>query len=249
MQSELEQWQKKLSDYVRNPEADIGPEGVESRRLKIYQNLFFNTIEGGVSTTFPVTRSLYEEAQWRAIIRDFMRCHYCKSPFFVELAEEFIDYLDNERQMQPSDPVFLLELVHYEWVELALDISTEQLPEAMLLPGDVLAATLRVSPLAWSLAYQYPVHKISPTFQPDTADSEPTFLMVYRNRQDVVGFLEINAATARLLVLVEEQGGSVAAALAQLALEMETSVETLQSFASELLQHMLALDIVLVEAN
>lgn len=249
MPSELVQLQKKLSDYVRNPEANPGPENIEVRRLQIYQDLFFNTVEGFVSTAFPVTRTLYDDAAWRGIIRNFMRCHYCKSPFFVKLAEEFIDYLSNERQMLPSDPAFLLELVHYEWVELALDISTEQLPEIPPVPKEVLSVNLQMSPLAWSLAYQFPVHKISATFQPETADAEPTFLLVYRNSKDVVGFLEINAATARLLVLLEEQGGNVTGALSQLAADMGATVGALEGFATELLQQMLELEILLVASD
>lgn len=249
MQPEFMQLQKKLSDYVRDPEANSGPEKIEARRLQIYQDLFFNTVEGFISTAFPVARTLYDEAAWRGIIRDFMRCHYCESPFFVKLAEEFIDYLSNERQMMPCDPVFLLELVHYEWVELALDISTEQLPEIQPLPKDVLSVNLQLSPLAWSLAYQFPVHKVSATFQPEAADAEPTFLLVYRNSKDVVGFLEINAATARLLVLLEEQGGSVTGALSQLAADMGATVGALQGFATELLQQMLELEILLVASD
>jgi hypothetical protein len=56
-----------------------------------------------------------------------------------------------------------------------------------------------LSPLAWPLAYRFPVHRLSPDYTPGTAPETPTFLVVYRDRGDRVGFLEINPVTARLL--------------------------------------------------
>ncbi len=68
--------------------------------------------------------------------RDFFACHACRTPLFTRLAEEFLVYLEQERKGMPEDPPFLLELAHYEWVELALSLSDtdQQLPAiAMLL--------------------------------------------------------------------------------------------------------------------
>ena len=65
--------------------------------------------------------------------------------------------------------------------------------------GDLIAGRPVLSPLAWVLAYDYPVHQISPANQPHEPAGQSTFLVVYRNRDDQVGFMEINAVTARLL--------------------------------------------------
>ena len=54
-----------------------------------------------------------------------------------------------------------------------------------------------LSPLAWTLGYRYPVHRIGPDYRP--VEEEPTFLVVYRDRDDEVGFLVLNPVTARLL--------------------------------------------------
>jgi hypothetical protein len=61
-----------------------------------------------------------------------------------------------------------------------------------------------VSPLAWNLSYRFPVHRISPEFRPAEPGSEPSHLVVYRNRNEDVEFLEINAVTQRLLQLLQE---------------------------------------------
>ena len=74
-------------------------------------------------------------------------------------------------------------------------------------PGldNLLDQPVALSPLAWPLAYQYPVHKIGPAFLPLEAPEQPTFLIVYRDRQDDVHFMEITPITYRLLEIIQEQ--------------------------------------------
>lgn len=241
--TELTQLQKQLSDHVRDPQRHPGPADVEQRRLDIYRDLFFNTVEGFLCTAFPVLRKLHSDDDWRELVRDFMRHHRCASPYFVQLAEEFLQFLSETRQPGDSDPPFLAELAHYEWVELALDISTDVLPVQTSGAQGALPDTLRLSPLAWSLAYRYPVHRIGLEFQPVEPDATPCFLLVYRNRQDAVGFLEINAATARLLALLEHNAGDVSASIAQLAEELGMDHPAVAGFARELIGQMCGLDI------
>jgi hypothetical protein len=67
-----------------------------------------------------------------------------------------------------------------------------------------------VSPLAWPLAYRWPVHRLGPDHQPAEPPAAPTFLVVYRDAADAVQFLEIGADTARLLDAFEQAPGSTA---------------------------------------
>ena len=234
--------QRELTRYLRDPEAHSGPKGVEARRLAIYRDLFFKNIEGFLSSGFPVCRSLYSDSDWIALVRDFMRSHRCQSPYFLKIAEEFIDFLQNERRSD-SDPDFLLELAHYEWVELALDVAEEDLPSARPLPESLLAAPLKLSPLAWPLSYRYPVHKLGPGFRPEAAPVTPTCIVVYRNRHDSVQFMEINPVTARLLALLDSSDCAFDA-LQQLAAELSTDAGALTEFAADLLQNLFAADII-----
>ena len=55
------------------------------------------------------------------------------------------------------------------------------------------------------MSYQYPVHRISPDFQPSEPGDQPTYLLVYRDADDEVGFLELNPVSARLFSLIQEQ--------------------------------------------
>jgi uncharacterized protein len=150
-----------------------------------------------------VLRRILPDPAWHELVRDFFARHRAYTPLFHEIPQELLRYLADERAVQPSDPPFLLELAHYEWAELALSIAEEELDWEDVDPeGDLLAGTPALSPLAWSLAYRFPVHRIGPDYQPG---EQPTYLVVYRDRHDEVGFLEINAVTARLLEHVQDQ--------------------------------------------
>ena len=197
--SKLSTAQFSMANFLRDPQSKPAPEGIEPRRLKIYQDLVYNNIEGFISNGFPVLRSLYEDTQWHALVQRFIKGHRCHTPYFLEISQEFLRFLTEGYQLLESDPIFIAELAHYEWVELALDVSQEDLADTTELYDPVLEVPV-LSPLAWLLSYQYPVHKIGKCFQPSEA-VEPTFLVVYRNAEDSVCFMELNSATARLLEL------------------------------------------------
>lgn len=221
--AKLQQVQAQLSGHIRNPDDVSAPPGIEQRRLKIYRDLFYNNIEGFLSSGFPVLRDIFSDERWHAMVRDFMVKHRCHTPYFLEIAQEFLLYLQQSRAADTSDPGFMQELAHYEWVELALDIADEELENIPVDPGgDLLAGLPQVSPLAWSLSYQYPVHKIGSSNQPQQPPEQATYLVVYRDSKHRVGFLEANAVTARLLEIL--RGGTIdcgQAALLQLASEMQ----------------------------
>ena len=48
------------------------------------------------------------------------------------------------------------------------------------------------------------VHRIGQEFQPQAPDPEPNHLVVYRDRDEEVGFMHINPVTARLLQLIDQ---------------------------------------------
>ncbi len=240
--------QTQLTDHIRDPEVNPPPAGIEERRLKIYRDLFYNNIEGFVRRGFPITRKLFADEHWHALIRDFMRGHACSTPYFTEITQEFVHYLQSDRAVHAEEPAFLAELAHYEWVEIALDladIDLSSIPHQR--DGDLLAGRPLVSPLAMCLAYQFPVHEIGPGFEPAEAPEQPTFLIVYRNRDDQVKFMHSNQVTLRMLgLLAENSCASGRDALLALATEMQHSdPEQLVASGQITLDKLRRLDIIL----
>lgn len=192
--------------HLRDPAANPPPAGIEERRLAIYRDLFFNNIEGFASGFFPVLRAHYADDDWRALVRDFFSRHRSHSPYFLEIAEEFLRYLDAEREPQPCDPPYARELAHYEWLELVVDVAEEEIPQkGYHAGGDLLAGAPLLTPVLAVGAYHWPVHRIDGDHRPEAPLAAPVFLAVYRDRTDAVRFLEINAATARLIDLMRAE--------------------------------------------
>ncbi|AMX03213.1 HvfC family RiPP maturation protein [Microbulbifer thermotolerans] len=244
--------QRAFAAHLRAPDACVAPEGIEDRRMGIYRDLIYNNIESFIADGFPVLRSVYREGggavgdeHWHAMVRDFVRHHASRSPYFLQISEEFLHYLQHERGLRADDPPFLLELAHYEWVELALDVNEAEFPQALMQTGDVLVQVPVVSPLVWSLNYRYPVHRIGPAYQPQEPPPEPTFLLVYRDRSDRVRFMEINAVTARLLQLLQEgerNGGQVLEILAEEIGQVDQ--KSMLVFGRELLEKLLRIGVI-----
>lgn len=216
------QLQYQFAAHIRNPERHIKPEGVEERRMTIYRELFFNNVDGFISGGFPVLKSITDEVAWQRLVRNFFDQYRCHTPYFLEIAGEFIRYLTEQREPEAGDFPFMNELAHYEWVELALDTSEADFNDVEVdAEGDLLEGQPLQSPLAWSLMYSYPVHQIRSDYLPEQAPQQPTFLVVYRNREDRVKFMEINQLTARLLhLLADDETMTGRQALEQIAAEM-----------------------------
>jgi len=212
--------QAQFSMAIRNPDKSPIPEGIEPRRMAIYQDLFYNNIEGFISNAFPVIKEIFDDKSWPVMIRDFMIMHQCKTPIFHEIAREFLNYLDTERD-DKDDPDFLKELAHYEWVELALSVLDDEAQALRLTENeDLMDLKLATMNTAWSLSYHYPVHQIGPDFQPEMMNEQPIFLLVYRNLDDGLTFLELNPVSARLIELLN-QGLTVLSAASQIAQELQ----------------------------
>ena len=200
----FDQKQREFAAYIRNSELNPVPADVPEPRMAMYRELFFNNINGFLSNNFPVLRTLLNDEQWFELGQDFFAHHVSHTPYFTEIPEEFLSYLEHERDNADDYP-FMLELAHYEWVEMALSIAKEELSINPMDLSDLINARVQVSPLAWVLAYQYPVHQISPSFLPDAPPEQPTCLIVYRDRDDDVHFMEITPLTYRLLTMIQEQ--------------------------------------------
>jgi hypothetical protein len=246
--SALQTSQLTMARYLRNPAQHSPPAGIEPRRLKIYQDLVYNNIEGFISGGFPVLRTLYDDVGWHALVGAFIDQHRCHTPYFLEISQEFLQFVLQDYRPGDSDPPFLAELAHYEWVELALDVTEEVLPPPVAV-ADILQAVVRLSPLAWSLCYRFPVHRIGPGYRPVEA-GEPTYLVVYRDRADNVGFIELNAVTARLLELLSENTSDTGrAVLLLLAAELALSDDHILTHGSEQLRQLVDAEVVLISQN
>ena len=235
----FQQIQYDFAAHIRDPGHNPAPPGLKPERVAMYRELFFNNMMNFIGSGFPVLKELLDEAHWLELLQDFFANHRSTTPYFSEFSEEFLAFLSNERTGHLEDPPFLMELAHYEWVELALSIAEGEAPLASPeLEENPLQCSISLSEVAWPLAYRYPVQRISRDYQPWETPAEPTCLVVYRNREDEVRFMEVNPPTFRLLQLLQTQGATPAKeCLLQIAQELGvTDPEPILAYGADILR-------------
>lgn len=200
---EFQRFQRALTAHIRDPANVPRPAGVPARRMKVYNALLFNNTESFLLQCFPVLRACLGVRRWSRLARAFFRDHRCRTPIFRQIPDEFLHYLQTG-WVRPDDwPEWVVELAHYEWIELALAVSNRRIEADFDPAGDLLHGQPVLNPVLANLAYAWPVHTLQPRRR---AQPAPTHLLVYRDAEDAVRFTELNAFSARLVALLEAGG-------------------------------------------
>lgn len=213
---EFQRYQFAFTAHIRDPKRHPRPAGVAARRMKVYNELLINNIEGSLLACFPVLRQVLGARKWAKLVRAFFSTHRSRSPYFRQIPDEFVQFLQREWTPVDGYPPFILALAHYEWIELVLSVSNRSADRMFDAAGDLLDGVPLLNPVLANLRYDWPVQRIAPRRKVVPAE---TCLLVFRDAGDQVQFSEINAFTARLLNLLEPGTLSGRAALEQIAAE------------------------------
>jgi hypothetical protein len=189
--------------------------------MRVYNELLFNNIMGFLDSCFPVAGRLLGEHRWARLAREFFAGHRCATPLFRQIPEEFVRWLA-VREGGLALPDFLPHLAHYEWVELALDVSPRDVEVPGTLPdGDLLAGRPVLNPVSFLLVYPYAVQRIREDYRPRPSQREHTCILAFRNRSDAVRFIVLNPVAARLVALIRDGRLTGRGALKRIAGELD----------------------------
>lgn len=202
MTETLQQLQTRFAAHLRDPQHNAAPGYIPDARMQVYRELYFNNIQSLLAANFPVIKRTLGDIRWREYVRAFCRDHRAHTPLFTEIGQEFIHFLD--AAPIDTDSPWLLGLAHYEWIELALQISDTPLP-AHDPGGDLLDGVPVCSPWIRALAYQWPVHRIGPEHQPTQVPAQPTLLLARRQADGSITFSELSPLLYRLLERLEHE--------------------------------------------
>ncbi|MBS0044319.1 putative DNA-binding domain-containing protein [Shewanella sp. M16] len=205
---DFKQVQQSFIDYIRDPSSPL-PADTDFRCMQVYRELFFNNVLGFVSNGFPVLKSLYSEEDWLTLVQRFFSQHDCQSPIFIDIAGEFLDFLLQEYQPTANDPVFMLELAHYEWLELAVAVAQASEDESQLSSAQMSTQTLCLSQTARVAQYHFEVQHIRQDYRPQQQLDTPVFFCLYQDADCEVCFLQLNPLSAQVLAFLQAQGQAV----------------------------------------
>lgn len=209
---------------IRDPRGQLRPQGVPARRMRVYENLLFNNLDGFLLACFPITRQILGARAWRKTVRQFFAEYRCHSPLFRDIPGEFLAWMEPlAEQLFPKRP-YLYEFMHYEWVELSVSIHPDEVAALAIDPdGDLLSGKPILNPAAQLVCYHYPVHRIGPRYKPTGQDGQTYCYLVYRDADDSAQFIVLNPVSARLLELIQDGAESGRAALLQIAHELSNN--------------------------
>lgn len=194
----FQEYQLALTQHLRAPKDTERPDGTSKKRVGIYAELVYNNLNSFLESAFPVLRQILKKKRWKQLTRNFLRDHRSHSPLFRDIPKAFLDYLATLALAEQDLPPFTLELAHYEWLELAIDIHPQKVRWTKT-RNIALDQPLRLNPALELVAYAYPVHQISPKNQPGAPAAAPYFLLVWRNQHHRVCFKTLSPQSAQLL--------------------------------------------------
>ena len=217
----FQQYQIQFTSHIRNPSGNPRPQKVLARRMRVYTEIVFNNLESSVLACFPVTKKVLGLRAWQKLVHSFFSHHQCHSPLFRQIPEEFLRYLETLDDSEHALPPYLKSLAHYEWIELALAVADVSIDMSGIdMKGSLLEGKPVFTPALALLSYDFPVQLISPRFKPKQPLVEPVHLLVFRDTEDNVQFIELNAVTARLLGILQTEALTGRQVLQKIATEM-----------------------------
>jgi uncharacterized protein len=197
-----------FTEYLRGTESNEKTDEQKPRQQQIYRDLVYKNINQCIADVFPITKNIITEADWEILMREFISVHRLQTPYFLEICQEFLTYLAYQRKPLATVHPFMLELAHFEWIQLALDTADICFPEhqhnSTSAESTFSESSLwKASPLAVGLTYSYPVHIIDECYLPKEGSIHPNYLLIYRNRNDDVKILVTDDLSLRIIQLLQ----------------------------------------------
>lgn len=188
--------QQKLVEYCRmNNEGEI--EGTRQDRLHNYRRLIYTIYWDALSDAYPIAKSILKEDQWDKMVDDFISECACNEPQLFRMPYSLIGFAEHKSYAEAFSLPYLLDLLLFEWIEIEVH-SMKDLPEKTLLSiTKVEDGHLEFNPYFSLIKLNYPIHQLKKQ-NIDQLKGE-YFLLIYREKNGTVQYMELNGFTANLI--------------------------------------------------
>ena len=175
-------------------------------RFQTYRNHISYGILGGISSCFPVIKSLVSDKEWTELLNNFYLKRLTRSPIARQVFGEFSLYLQKYRGPLLKKLPYLKELAEYEYLDLKIffekDLETPSLLQDLPSnPYEILSWKPILNPHIATRLYQWPVHRICKEYyKPSRIKKGRYGLIVYRDPDTLKArFVEANTPMIKLV--------------------------------------------------
>lgn len=184
------QYQQRFAQAIREGEA---ADGLPQDRLNVYIRLIRNNIHSFIDRCYTETQQYLDSGEWGRLKEGFIRDARAQTPYFQEIAGEFLQYCQS---LPLSDD--LLALMDFEHTQLLAEVAQID-SQASPADSDDLAYTL--SPAAFVRRYHYDVT--------DELQVAETAVLVWRDSEDDVMYQTLDDFDALLLETLADTPASL----------------------------------------
>ncbi|VAW30284.1 hypothetical protein MNBD_BACTEROID07-1579 [hydrothermal vent metagenome] len=185
---ETYQIEKDLVHWCKTGEPVAIP-GTRQKGLDQYRRLIRNNIHNAMEQAFPIAYTVLKETQWNTLIDDFHANHPAATPQVWKLPEEFYTFAEANHYDEKFSLPFLNDLLHFEWIEIAVHTMADKTTDAFSKDGNPLTDKIVVHPEYRMIQLNYPVHLYAA--EEALSHKGDYFLLTFRTRDFDVRFVDL----------------------------------------------------------
>lgn len=188
--------QLELVEYCRmNNDGNIA--GTRQDRLHNYRRLIYTIYWEALADAYPIAKSILKEEDWNSLVDDFISNNSCQEPQLFRMPLALIDFVAKNNYSEKLNLPYLIDLLRFEWVEIEVHAMKDVPEELFNITGDLSSGKCVINPYLRIVKLEYPIHKLKT--DDITLLKGSYFLLVYRQDNGTVQYLELNAFTANLI--------------------------------------------------
>ncbi|QGM80616.1 DNA-binding domain-containing protein [Otariodibacter oris] len=187
------------------------------QRLKVYMRLVRNNTFGFVDRCFTETQKHFSEDDWLQIKERFVQEGKAQSPYFQDIAGEFLLFCQNEKCVDDN----LLHLMDFEYTQLLAEVSMDNVAKT----GEWNEKTImQLSPIVY--LKEYPVDFLSHHFAEFIDNSHQ--VVIWRDSQFDVYYHSLSELDYWLLSYLKEQPDSLNQVIDNLAEIVGSNIQAIE---------------------
>lgn len=188
--------QQELVEYCRmNNDGDIV--GTRQDRLHNYRRLIYTIYWEALSDAYPIAKSILKEEQWDKMVDDFISEYACNEPQLFRMPFHLIEFAEQKSFSEVFSIPYLSDLLHFEWIEIEVHSMKDIEETSALSLKSRDDGHLDFNPYLKLIKLDYPIHRLKD--QNIEQLKGDYFLLVYRQKNGTVQYMELNGFTANLI--------------------------------------------------